>query len=169
VILRPNGRNPDVLFNELELLVRRFAGLELGFDGSLGNVLTRFLTSNTSTPRLSQRIAISFANAMLTSLYAFSTTFATSAVSKSVPTEEVGATLGQSTSVDSVTRVLAPTLGGYLLGSVGIFAPGVFAALSTGWLILYGAFRLNLKRQPQLKAEAQMGFYQRGQVEASNG
>jgi DHA1 family tetracycline resistance protein-like MFS transporter len=92
-------------------------------------------------------------------------TMINTAVSKSVPPEEVGATLGQSTSVDSITRVLAPTLGGYLLGSVGIFAPGLFAALSTGWLIAYGLFRLNLRGQVPSEAIAHRDFSPRGQMD----
>jgi DHA1 family tetracycline resistance protein-like MFS transporter len=94
-------------------------------------------------------------------------TMINTAVSKSVPIEEVGATLGQSTSVDSITRVLAPTLGGYLLGSVGIFAPGVFAAISTGWLVAYGLLRLNLKGGVSSKSIAQRDLDKVGHIEGA--
>lgn len=94
-------------------------------------------------------------------------TMINTAVSRSVSAEEVGVTLGQSTSVDSITRVLAPTLGGYLIGSLGVFAPGVFAAFCSGWLVLYGIFRLNITGQAQPRAETRFGFRPRGQVEGS--
>ncbi len=45
-----------------------------GSDGSCGRLLTNRLTSCTFAPRLSQINAISFENAMFTSLYAFSVT-----------------------------------------------------------------------------------------------
>lgn len=81
--------------------------------------------------------------------------------------EEAGVTLGQSTSLDSITRVLAPTLGGHLIGSLGGFAPEVFAAFCSGWLVLYGMFRLNIRGQAQPRAETRSGFRPRAQVEGS--
>jgi MFS family permease len=42
-----------------------------------------------------------------------------SALTKAVTREEIGGTLGISTSLESVTRVIAPSVGGFLLGSVG--------------------------------------------------
>jgi DHA1 family tetracycline resistance protein-like MFS transporter len=92
-------------------------------------------------------------------------TMINTAVSKSVPPEEVGSTLGQSTSIDSITRVLAPTLGGYLIGSVGVFAPGLIAAAFTGWLIAYGVLRLDLKHIPQYKKAAH-GFSVGGHIDS---
>jgi MFS transporter, DHA1 family, tetracycline resistance protein len=52
-----------------------------------------------------------------------------SAISKSVSRSEIGGTLGLSVSLESVTRVIAPTLGGVLLQSYGSWAPGIFGAL----------------------------------------
>ena len=52
-----------------------------------------------------------------------------SMLSKSVYPEEVGGTLGISSSVESLTRVISPTVGGILLGQIGTWAPGVYGAL----------------------------------------
>jgi DHA1 family tetracycline resistance protein-like MFS transporter len=52
-----------------------------------------------------------------------------SSLTKSVDEEEVGGILGLSTSLESATRVIAPSLGGLLLGSLGNWAPGIFGAL----------------------------------------
>lgn len=52
-----------------------------------------------------------------------------SALSKSVYPEEVGGTLGLAASLESFTRVVSPSAGGVLLGSIGTWAPGIAAAL----------------------------------------
>jgi MFS transporter, DHA1 family, tetracycline resistance protein len=60
-----------------------------------------------------------------------------SAISKSVSPIEVGGTLGLSTSLESLTRVFAPTIGGLLLQSVGSWAPGVMCGTILVWLATY--------------------------------
>jgi len=64
-------------------------------------------------------------------------TIITSAITKAVAPEEVGGMLGISTSMESITRVISPTVGGFLIGSIGTWAPGVASALimlSAVWL-----------------------------------
>ncbi len=56
-------------------------------------------------------------------------TVISSAITKSVPIEQAGGALGLSTATESLTRVVAPSLGGVLLQFVGTWAPGVFSAL----------------------------------------
>jgi DHA1 family tetracycline resistance protein-like MFS transporter len=56
-----------------------------------------------------------------------------STLTKVVEKEEVGGMLGLSASFESLTRVIAPSLGGLLLGSLGAWAPGV-----TGAIIMLG-------------------------------
>ncbi len=41
--------------------------------------------------------------------------------------------LGISTSLESLTRVVSPTIGGFLFGSVGMWAPGAFSAMIILW------------------------------------
>jgi DHA1 family tetracycline resistance protein-like MFS transporter len=52
-----------------------------------------------------------------------------SAISKAVNVDEIGGTLGISASLESATRVISPTIGGYLLQQFGTWAPGIFSAL----------------------------------------
>ncbi len=59
------------------------------------------------------------------------------ALTRSVWPEEVGGTLGLSASLGSLSRVVAPTIGGFLLGRVGAPAPGVLGALLMAWLVYY--------------------------------
>lgn len=60
-----------------------------------------------------------------------------SAISKSVGPEEVGGTLGIAASLEAITRVIAPSVGGFLLAQVGRWAPGVFSALLMAWAVSF--------------------------------
>jgi DHA1 family tetracycline resistance protein-like MFS transporter len=60
-----------------------------------------------------------------------------SSISKSVPREEVGGILGIASSLESMTRVIAPSVGGFLLQSLGIWAPGVFSAIIMVWAVSF--------------------------------
>ena len=73
-----------------------------------------------------------------------------SALTKVVYTEEVGGTLGLSTSLESLTRVIAPSLGGLLLGQIGPWAPGVLAAFLMGWVSTFIWRRLFVNPDPPL-------------------
>lgn len=64
-------------------------------------------------------------------------TLLSSTLTKAVETQEIGGILGFSASIESSTRIIAPILGGYLLGSVGAWAPGAFGALLLALLSLY--------------------------------
>jgi len=59
-----------------------------------------------------------------------------SAISKSV-SREVGGILGIASSLEAVTRVIAPSIGGFLLQQLGVWAPGVFSALVMVWVVLF--------------------------------
>lgn len=56
-------------------------------------------------------------------------TVMTSALSKAVHPDEVGSVLGVQTSIMSLTRVVAPVIGGYLLQHTTVWAPGVAAGV----------------------------------------
>jgi DHA1 family tetracycline resistance protein-like MFS transporter len=58
-----------------------------------------------------------------------------SATTKAVSREEIGGMLGISASLESVTRVIAPSVGGFLLGTVGAWAPGVVSAALVLWSV----------------------------------
>ena len=64
-------------------------------------------------------------------------TVISSALTKSVQAQEIGGILGLSASIESLTRVIAPTLGGFLLEKLGAWSPGVFGALLLAFLFVY--------------------------------
>lgn len=63
---------------------------------------------------------------------AFSTgvlnTVINSAISRAVPPHEVGGALGTAGALESLSRVVSPSVGGWLLGAVGTWAPGALGA-----------------------------------------
>jgi DHA1 family tetracycline resistance protein-like MFS transporter len=62
-------------------------------------------------------------------------TIITSAITKSVDPDEIGGMLGISTSLESITRVISPSFGGFLLGSLGTWAPGIASAIILLWAV----------------------------------
>jgi MFS transporter, DHA1 family, tetracycline resistance protein len=56
-------------------------------------------------------------------------TVLSSALTTAVAPQEIGGILGLGASIDSLTRVFAPALGGALLSGLGAWAPGLFGAL----------------------------------------
>ena len=75
-----------------------------------------------------------------------------SGISKSVYAEEVGGALGIAASIESLTRVIGPATGGFLLGVLGTWAPGVIGALLMAWLVSYVWRRLIVNPDPPLPA-----------------
>lgn len=77
-------------------------------------------------------------------------TLLNSTLSKAVYTEEVGGTLGLSASLESLTRVISPSFGGYLLGSIGAWAPGIAGGAIMIWTVSYAWRRMVRKPDPPL-------------------
>jgi DHA1 family tetracycline resistance protein-like MFS transporter len=50
--------------------------------------------------------------------------------------------LGISASLESTTRVIAPSAGGFLLGAVGAWAPGVVSSILMLWAIWFAYRRI---------------------------
>jgi len=73
-----------------------------------------------------------------------------SALTKSVYPEEVGGTLGLSASIESLSRVIAPSAGGFLLQNLGAWAPGVFSGLIMLWVVAFVWRRLIVNPDPPL-------------------
>jgi DHA1 family tetracycline resistance protein-like MFS transporter len=78
-------------------------------------------------------------------------TIINSAITKSVSREEIGGTLGLSTSLESVSRVIAPSAGGFLLQNLGAWAPGVFSAALMLWVV-YFTYRRIILAKPHVVA-----------------
>jgi DHA1 family tetracycline resistance protein-like MFS transporter len=75
-----------------------------------------------------------------------------SAISKSVTRAEIGGTLGISTSLESVSRVIAPSAGGFLLQNVGAWAPGVVSAALMLWAVIFMYWRIIRTKTPDVPA-----------------
>jgi DHA1 family tetracycline resistance protein-like MFS transporter len=67
-----------------------------------------------------------------------------SAITKSVQPMEIGGMLGISGSLEAMTRVIAPTVGGFLLGNLGTWAPGIFSAFLMMWAVWFAYRRIIL-------------------------
>lgn len=65
-----------------------------------------------------------------------------SALSKASTPEEVGGTLGISASLESLTRVVSPSIGGTLLERIGTWAPGLVSAGIMTWVVYLSWHRL---------------------------
>lgn len=78
-----------------------------------------------------------------------------SSISKSVSRDEVGGMLGIAASLEAVSRVIAPSMGGLLLQNLGPWAPGVFSALLMAWTVIFAYRRIILPaRRDRLAVEA---------------
>jgi DHA1 family tetracycline resistance protein-like MFS transporter len=77
-------------------------------------------------------------------------TVVNSSITKSVYHEEVGGALGLSSSLESLTRVIAPAIGGFLLERLGPPALGLFGALILAWVVFYVWRRLIVHPDPPL-------------------
>jgi len=76
-------------------------------------------------------------------------TIITSSITKAVEPDEIGGMLGISTSVESISRVISPTLGGFLFGSVGMWAPGVAGAVILLWAVWLAYRRIILVKEKE--------------------
>jgi DHA1 family tetracycline resistance protein-like MFS transporter len=66
----------------------------------------------------------------------------TSQLTKSVYQEEVGGTLGLSASLQTLSQIVTPGLGGLLLGSIGTWSLGVLAGLIMVWTFAFARRRV---------------------------
>jgi DHA1 family tetracycline resistance protein-like MFS transporter len=64
-------------------------------------------------------------------------TVTNSLLSKVVHEEEVGGTMGLSSSLGSLARVVSPIVGGFLIDNLGAWAPGVLGFGIMAWLVSY--------------------------------
>jgi DHA1 family tetracycline resistance protein-like MFS transporter len=65
-----------------------------------------------------------------------------SQLSKVVNRDEVGETLGLAASLDGLNRAVGPIAGGYILGLMGTWAPGVVGAVIIGLFIPYVLYKI---------------------------
>ncbi len=66
-------------------------------------------------------------------------------ITQVVSHEEIGGALGTSAALESFSRIVAPAVGGWLLGSVGAWAPAALATVIMAWVIVFAWRRLILR------------------------
>ncbi|MGE5601789.1 MAG: MFS transporter [Nitrososphaerales archaeon] len=69
-------------------------------------------------------------------------------ISRVVAPEEIGGALGTSAALESLSRIVAPAAGGWLLGSIGPWAPAVLAAIIMAWVVAFSWRRLIAQPEP---------------------
>jgi DHA1 family tetracycline resistance protein-like MFS transporter len=84
-------------------------------------------------------------------------TVVSSLITKSVYSDEVGGALGLSSSLESLTRVLAPALGGLLIQRLGAPSLGIVAGVLMVWLATFIWRRLIVDPDPPLPDRAETG------------
>ena len=92
-----------------------------------------------------------------------------SALSKAVYPEEIGGTLGISASLESLTRVIAPALGGVLLAAARPWGPAIFTSVIMVWVASFIWRRLFVNPDPPLEPRASgrdQGYAPAGPVSA---
>ena len=116
----------------IALLTRRYGDKQLIFAGTIG--LSLALLAWAFVPSVWFLLVVQIPIALSAGVLGV---VSSSALTKSVYREEVGGTLGLSAALDSLTRVVSPTLGGLLIGRLGAPAPGVLGALIMAGLIAF--------------------------------
>jgi DHA1 family tetracycline resistance protein-like MFS transporter len=112
------------------LLTKRFTENQLIISGSW--LMLFSLLGWALTPNLAVLLVVMLPLALSGGLL---NTVINSAISKQVSRDEIGGMLGISASLESMTRVISPTLGGYLLQTLGGWAPGIFSAIMMSWAV----------------------------------
>jgi DHA1 family tetracycline resistance protein-like MFS transporter len=79
------------------------------------------------------------------------------ALSKSVYPEEIGGTLGLSASIESLTRVISPALGGILLQYFNAWGPAIFCGVIMIWVAAFIWRRLFVNPDPPLEPRGAAG------------
>jgi MFS transporter, DHA1 family, tetracycline resistance protein len=77
-------------------------------------------------------------------------TVVTSGITKVVEPEEIGGMLGVSNAMESISRVISPAIGGFLFGSIGMWAPGVFSAIMILWAVWLAYRQILLEKEPEV-------------------
>ena len=81
-------------------------------------------------------------------------TVISSLITKSVQRDEIGGALGLSASLEGLTRVLAPAMGGILIQRLGSWSLGIFGAALMAWLVSFIWRRLIVDPDPPLPRKA---------------
>ena len=77
-----------------------------------------------------------------------------SRLTKSVAPEEIGGALGLTSAIDGLNRIIAPAIGGVLIGRVSVWSPGVAAAVLMLWttVFVFRKFGAGRREDPVVEA-----------------
>jgi DHA1 family tetracycline resistance protein-like MFS transporter len=114
----------------IQLLTRHYPDNQLVFAGAV--LLMVALLAWAFTPSLGLVLVVLAPLALAGGMLNVATN---SSLTKSVYAEEVGGALGLAASWDSLTRVVSPIVGGFLLDRISPAAPGLVGILLVVWLI----------------------------------
>jgi len=133
-------------------LTRRFPNAQLMFWGVAMLSLSMFGWALTATMPvlLLVMIPMALATGVLNTVIGSATSWA-------VPPQEMGDALGTSSAFESISRVIAPSVGGWLLGALGAWAPGVLGGMLLAGLAVFAHLRLILHPDPPLPLPALLG------------
>ena len=112
------------------LLTKRFSDKQLIFGGTI--ILALSLLAWAFTPGVAILLIVLAPVALAGGVL---NVVSNSALTKCVYPEEVGGTLGLSAALNSLARVVAPILGGFLIEAIGPGSPGIFGAVAMAGLI----------------------------------
>ncbi len=77
-----------------------------------------------------------------------------SAISWVVPPQEMGDALGTGSALESLSRVIAPSVGGWMLGALGLWSPGLLGGVILIGLTAFAWRRLSVRPDPPLAVPA---------------
>ena len=126
-------------------LTRRFSEARLIFSSTLvfGVSMLGWALTPSVPVLLIVMIPMAFSSGVLN-------TVINAAITRVVSREEIGGALGTSASLESFSRIIAPAVGGWLLGSVGPWAPAVVATIIMTWVVAFTWRRLIARPDPTL-------------------
>jgi DHA1 family tetracycline resistance protein-like MFS transporter len=141
-------------------LTKRYSERDLIFGSSI--MLAAALLGWALTPNLPVLLVVLIPMSLATGVL---NTVINSALTKVVYPEEIGGTLGLSASLESLSRIVAPAAGGWLLQQLGPAAPGIVAAAIMAWLVTFTWRRLIVNPDPPLPPHSQREpAYQRAEA-----
>ena len=126
-------------------LTKRFSEPRLIFSSTLINGLAMLAWA--FTPSVPVLLVVMIPMAFTTGVL---NTVINSAITRVVSPQEIGGALGIASSLESLSRVVSPAAGGWLLGSVGLWAPGLVGSVIMSGIAAFSWRRLIVHPDPAL-------------------
>lgn len=136
----------------LRPLTKRFSDAQL-ITGSLG-ILGVSLLGWAATASVGVLLIVLIPQALATGII---NTVINSAISWVVSPHEMGDALGTASALESLSRVVAPSLGGWMLGALGTWSPGLLGGLILVGLTVYAWRHLIARPEPAIAAPVVLG------------